>query len=125
MAKINKRTTDASALAAAIAVFGKSKDFETAAQGLIKSLGYSTKFRIPLSSDAIQQHLKGGLEGDATKGAIFISGLLVQVTPQHLADTGVAGGMKSPELGNIDSYFFMLLDMGPPGLLREANWHRS
>jgi hypothetical protein len=115
VAKTNKRTTDASALAAAIAVFGKSKDFETAAQGLIKSLGYSTKFRIPLSSDAIQQHLKGGLEGDAAKGAIFITGLLVQVTPQHLADTGVAGGLKSPELGNIDSYFFMLLDMGTSG----------
>jgi hypothetical protein len=112
VAKINKRTADVSALAAAISVFGKSKDFETAAQGLIKSLGYSTKFRIALSSDAIQQHLKGGLDGDAAKGAIFISGLLVQVTPQHLADTGVAGGLKSPELGNIDSYFFMLLDMG-------------
>jgi hypothetical protein len=55
VAKINKRTTDASALAAAIAVFGKSKDFDAAAQGLIKSLGYSTKFRLSLGREDIQQ----------------------------------------------------------------------
>ncbi|MDP4659860.1 MAG: BREX-1 system adenine-specific DNA-methyltransferase PglX [Opitutales bacterium] len=113
VAKINKRTTDASALAAAIAVFGKSKDFDAAAQGLIKSLGYSTKFRLSLGREDIQQYLRGGLDGYASKGVDFTSGLLVQVTSQHLADSGVAGVLKSPELGNIDSYFFMLLDMGP------------